>query len=158
MPIIDLLNKPYKDGVDDCYGLARQYYINEYGLVLRNYARPIGFDEADLPLLDDNFNKEGFQSLGQPALANLERGDGLLFNLFKSKHANHVGIYLGNGYFVHHLYQKVSECVRLDDRWYGRVSRVVRHSDVTNLNTAQITKLSILELLPPHLQGRFHAR
>jgi hypothetical protein len=52
MNLIPLLNKPYRDGADDCYGLAREYYEEEYGLSLRNYARPIGFDQAGIPLLD----------------------------------------------------------------------------------------------------------
>ena len=62
MDIGELLNKPYVDGKDDCYGLARQYCEGEYGLSLRNYARRIGFDEANLPLLDENFQREGFVS------------------------------------------------------------------------------------------------
>lgn len=155
MQISELLNKPYTDGKQDCYGLALQYYENEYGLTLRNYARPLGFDQADLPLLDENFQREGFQSLGIPALSSLERGDGLLFNLFRGKYVNHVGIYIGNGYFIHHLYQKVSVCDRLDARWYNRVMRVVRHPDVTFENSRRISKVSILDLLPPHLQGIF---
>lgn len=154
MDIGELLNKPYTDGQQDCYGLARQYYEGEYGLILRNYARPIGFDEANLPLLDENFQREGFMSLGVPAMIALERGDGLLFNLFHSKHVNHVGVYIGNGYFIHHLYQKVSVCDRLDARWYNRVMRVVRHPDITLANDTRMTKVSILDLLPPHLRGR----
>lgn len=154
MNLIPLLNKPYRDGVDDCYGLAREYYEEEYGLSFRNYARPIGFDEAGIPLLDQYFGAEGFVTINPTSIINLERGDGLLFNLFKSKTANHVGVYIGNGYFIHHLYQKVSTCDRLDARWYNRISRTLRHPDITAQNESRMTKMSILEALPPHLRGQ----
>lgn len=153
----DILNKPYKDGCHDCYGLARQYYAKEYGLALRNYARPIGFDHEGLDLLRDNFDKEGFELIKTQSVSSLEKGDGLLFSIAGSKTINHVGVYIGSGYFVHHLYQKMSKCESLDTRWYNRIVAAVRHPDITELNLARITTVSLLDILPPHLRASVQA-
>lgn len=152
--LLELLNKPYKDGKDDCYGLARQYYQQEYGLTLRNYARPIGFDHEGLDLLMGNFIKEGFCSLPVSGISYLEKGDGLLFSILGSKTVNHVGVYVGSGYFIHHLYEKMSKCESLDQRWYQRIALVVRHPEVSTTNIKRIGKTNLLDLLPPHLRLR----
>ena len=150
--LINLLNRPYQDGKQDCYGLAREYYKREYGLTLRNYARPIGFDHEGLDLLMDNFAKEGFQVVPTSGISTLEKADGLLFSILGSKTANHVGVYIGSGYFIHHLYEKMSKCEALDQRWYQRIALVVRHPDIIAINTSRIGKVNLLDLLPPHLR------
>ena len=152
--ILDLLNKPYQAGKYDCYGLARSYYRLEYGLNLRNYARPLGFDHEGLDLLAENFKKEGFEVVPARGISSLEKGDGLLFSIMGSKTVNHVGVYIGSGYFIHHLYNKMSKCESLDQRWYQRIALVVRHPDVIATNTSRIGRVSLLDLLPPHLRLR----
>lgn len=150
--LLELLNQPYVDGKADCYGLARDYYKQEFGLELRNYARPIGFDHEGLDLLMDNFAKEGFEIVPVSGISALEKGDGLLFSILGSKTVNHVGVYVGAGYFIHHLYQKLSKCEALDQRWYQRIALVVRNPEISAINIAKIGKVSLLDLLPPHLR------
>ena len=149
--LLDLLNKPYQEGKSDCYGLARAYYQKEYGLQLRNYARPLGFDHEGLDLLKDNFSKEGFKVVTTTGVSSLEKGDGLLFSILGSRTVNHVGVYIGSGYFIHHLYGKMSKCEALDQRWYQRIA-LVRHPDVISTNVSRIGKVNLLDLLPPHLR------
>lgn len=147
-----LLGIPYLDGKDDCYGLVRRYYHTEYGLILRNYARPIGFDKAGLSLLSDHFSKEGFVVVNIP-LNQLQPGDAVLMAI-ASHTANHVGVYVGEGQFLHHLYRRPSELSPLDDRWKARVLYVVRHPDVEEVNNRREKVTSLSALLPPHLRTR----
>lgn len=155
--LIDLLNRPYQDGKVDCYGLARAYYQEEYGLSLRNYARPMGFNYEGLDLLADNFAKEGFEVVPLSGITSLRKGDGLLFSILGSRNLNHVGVYVGSGYFIHHLYNGMSKCESLDTRWFNRISLVVRHPDITRINDNRIGTVSLLELLPPHLRDKVKA-
>lgn len=152
--LMNLLNRPYQDGKFDCYGLARDYYKEEFGLVLRNYARPIGFNYEGLNLLADNFAKEGFEAIPLSGITALRKGDGLLFAILGSKTLNHVGVYIGSGYFIHHLCNGMSKCESLDTRWFNRIALVVRHPDITTINESRIGTVSLLELLPPHLRAK----
>lgn len=143
---------PYRDGIDDCYGLVRRFYRGEYGLHLRNYARPVGFDHGGLELLRDNFEREGFEIVNV-ALPLLEPGDGLLF-MVGSRSINHVGVITQPGRFLHHLYRKASSHDNLDPRWQQRLSLVVRHPDVQAINKQRLGSQSLLDLIPPHLRPR----
>ena len=144
------LGRPYVDGVADCYGLVRDVYKVEYGIQLRNYARPLGFDHEGLNLLAENFQREGFEALNIP-ISLLEPGDGLLFQL-ASDLPNHVGIHVDQGRFLHHLYRKSSSQDFLDLRWQRRLVSIVRHPDVTEFNRNNLKPVDALSLLPPHLR------
>lgn len=143
---------PYIDGKQDCYGLVRRAYHEAYGILLRNYARPIGFDHDGLDLITDNFRREGFEVV-EPALTLLEPGDGLLFKV-ASKTVNHVGVITCGTRFLHHLYQRSSAHDTLDPRWQNRLYAIVRHPDVTELNKQLSEKVDLLSLLPPHLREK----
>lgn len=152
MNLQDYLGRRYLDGRHDCYGLVRDFYRREYGLTLRNYARPVGFDHSGLLLLTDNFRREGFEIVNTP-IALLEPGDGLLMML-ASRQVNHVGVYIGERKFLHHLYQRPSSAEVLDPRWQQRLSLIVRHPDVTEQNRRNQPKQVFLDLLPPHLRNK----
>ena len=152
MNLQDYLGRRYLDGRHDCYGLVRDFYRREYGLTLRNYARPVGFDHSGLLLLTDNFRREGFEIVNTP-IALLEPGDGLLMML-ASRQVNHVGVYIGERRFLHHLYQRPSSAEMLDPRWQQRLSLIVRHPDVTEQNRRNQPKQVFLDLLPPHLRNK----
>ena len=152
MNLQDYLGRRYLDGRHDCYGLVRDFYRREYGLTLRNYARPVGFDHSGLLLLTDNFRREGFEIVNTP-IALLEPGDGLLMML-ASRQVNHVGVYIGERKFLHHLYPRPSSAEMLDPRWQQRLSLIVRHPDVTEQNRRNQPKQVFLDLLPPHLRNK----
>jgi len=144
---------PYVDGLQDCYGLVRRVYLEHFGMQLRNYARPVGFDHCGVDLIEDNFRREGFLVIEVP-LTELEPGDGLLFRV-ASKLINHVGVLTQGDMFLHHLYQRASTHDFLDPRWKNRLAYVVRHPDVTEFNQRNREKLNLLDLIPPHLRMRF---
>jgi cell wall-associated NlpC family hydrolase len=146
---------PYKVGRDDCYGLARRWLKDKYGVTLTNYARPFGFEEEGLNLLTDFFQKEGFVIVSVP-FNRLEIGDGLIMRLAnRSGNPNHVGVYVGNGYMLHHLYNQKSVADPLTTRWTSRVVDIYRHPDVTAKNQELNAKVDILNFLPPHLKAKY---
>lgn len=149
----------YVTGRDDCYGLVRKWMKKHYDMQLTNYARPLAWDESGMNLLHDFFDREGFQLIHTP-LSRLEIGDVLLMRLvnIKNRHAgvpNHIGVYVGNGYVLHHQYGIKSKADALNERWRGRVLDTLRHPDIAAKNAEQIEKVDLMDFLPPHLKARY---
>lgn len=143
-----LVDVPYEQGLNDCYGLARRYYNDLYGLRLKNYARPLAFDHSGIDLVAENFDEEGFIRTEVP-FNRLEIGDGLLIYV-ASDRLNHVGIYVGGGYFLHHLYNRKSSIDYLDEAWRRRIGLVVRHPFVTEKNSQNIPEVDFFSLVKNH--------
>lgn len=153
-----LLNRPYVEGKDDCYGLVRDYYRMNYGFELPNYARPGDFAHAGLDLITGNLLEEGFRIVEVP-LSNLDVGDGLLMQINGSPLVNHVAVYVGNNMILHHLYQGVSKEEDYSLRWKSRTVTVVRHPDVSEENWKGLGTMDFMKVLkddnalPPEIAG-----
>lgn len=160
MSLYDKFTKGYEDtpyvvGKDDCYGLVRRWMKDKYDLSLTNYARPFGFDDLGLNLLTDYFSREGFQIVSVP-FNKLEIGDLLLMRLAnRSGFPNHIGIYVGNGYLLHHVFGYQSKADPLSKQWTSRVIDVIRHPAVTEKNHELIEKVDLINFLPPHLRDKY---
>jgi cell wall-associated NlpC family hydrolase len=146
---------PYVTGRNDCYGLVRKWLRDKYDMKLTNYARPLGWDDDGFNLLSDFFNREGFFIVNVP-FNRLEIGDLLLMRLAnRSGHANHIGVFVGNGYMLHHMFGRKSVADSLTNRWTSRVIDVIRHPDVTEANQKNWEKADLASFLPPHLKSRY---
>ncbi|WCD44162.1 hypothetical protein Lumi_023 [Xylophilus phage Lumi] len=152
----DLLGRKYVAGENDCYGLVKDYYKKIFDLELTDYARPEGFADFGIDLIVDNLLDEGFQMVDVPT-PNLMRGDGLLFRVNGSTLTNHVGVYVGNGYFIHHLWNGLSNEEAMTTKWRGRVSSVVRHPDVYTKARVPTERLSIMDFIPEHIKAIHNA-
>lgn len=103
------LGRPFVFGVTDCYTLVRDFYKNEFGIELTNYARYDGWWNDGLNLYVDNIRKEGFFLLQQGE--ELRYGDVILMCL-SSPVPSHAAIYVGNNKVLHHVQNRLS---RVDD-------------------------------------------
>jgi cell wall-associated NlpC family hydrolase len=149
-----LLGRPYVSGRDDCYGLARNYYRDLYGIEIIDAARPEGWwNETDINLIDDFMEMDGWEQLGTNTRA-LKVGDGLIFSLINGK-ANHVGIYVGNGTFIHHVWRRYSSEDALIDRWKARLLMIVRHPEVAKRSDVPLPQTSLESLMPEWYRARF---
>lgn len=150
-----LLGKPYDDGDADCYGLARLFYRNNYGIDLPNYARSSGFLDEGLDLIGRFLSEQEFRVI-DVAADKLELGDGLILCVpaphKRERLPNHIAVFVGNGTFIHHLYGKKSEEDYLTPQWEARIMAVLRHPEVTASNAARLVKASrtLQELVQDH--------
>jgi hypothetical protein len=82
-----------RSGVD-CWGLVRLVYKQEYGVDLPSFAE--SYENSIGELIEEavNENKESWYLTDKP-----ETGDIILFNILG--HDSHLGIYVGNNYFLH---------------------------------------------------------
>jgi cell wall-associated NlpC family hydrolase len=142
-----LLGRKYVDGKQDCYGLAQGYFQDVHNLPLVNFARPTQFWEVEgYDLIHDLLPPETWKSVGLN-VRNLQIGDGLIFALY-SKYANHLGVYVGNGMFIHHQYGRFSKEENLSGSWTSRLLLVVRHKELK----LQAEKVDLITLLPNHVK------
>lgn len=142
-----LLGRRYVNGKQDCYGLVVNYYKDLFGIELKNFARPDQFwFYKDFDLINNMMFEDRWKSIGLN-LRNLQIGDGLVFAIM-SESANHLGVYAGNGIFLHHQYQRLSKEDPLTGSWASRLLMVVRHKDVK----IEREKLDILTVLPDHVK------
>lgn len=140
----DLIGLPYIDGKQDCYSIVRRYFAENYGLNLRNYARPSRFWEDQQLDLYKMFVLEG----AKPVLDDrIELGDVLLMPLF-TPFATHACIVVGDNLILHHPPGRLSCVEPMRPKWSNRASVVVRHPAVTAAKAQQpVQQIHLHEIL-----------
>ena len=98
----DLLGRPFRPGVYDCYALVRAWYWRELGVKLPEFPRDADWWHAGGNLLADGFEPAGFR-----AVDDIRVGDVLLMQI-RSKVPNHCAVALDNGLMLHHLENRLS--------------------------------------------------
>jgi len=120
-----LYGREYIHGVMDCYSFVRDFYQQEFGIVLTNYAREDNWWHKGQNLYSDNYEGEGFRKI---PISEVEYGDLLVMTLGCSV-PNHGAIYVGNNKVAHHATNRLS-CIDI----YGsflrdRTAYVLRHKE-----------------------------
>jgi len=96
-----LLGRPFRHGLEDCYGLIRDFYAVVMGIELADAWRDWEWwrnCEDSEGLYEENFAKWGFSVVE----GELEVGDVFLLRA-GARVPNHAGIYLGDHLMLHHL-------------------------------------------------------
>ena len=122
----NLLGRPYVKGFYECTCILKDYFIsnldNNITTWNENYWLPES-DETANKLLINILNKNLIQLKKQD---NIQKHDVIVFELKQGKRF-HVGIYLGNDYFVHQPMHGLSCNQLFDERWQSKVKHVYRH-------------------------------
>ena len=101
----ELLGRPWVWGVTDCWSLVVDWYAQEKGIKLKDYARNMTPQEfLENPLFEDYAWRTGFRELRSEE--KLEAGDVLLMSIMHPT-LNHVAIFLGD-MVLHHLADRLS--------------------------------------------------
>jgi len=105
-PIQPLLGRPFIHGVYDCFGLVRDYYRLKKNITIPQFPRDEEwwYNGGDL-LNVENFKDAGFRVIPQNEL---QIGDVVAATILCNT-VNHVGIYVGKGLVLHHLYDRLSK-------------------------------------------------
>lgn len=125
-------NAPYTErqwvyGVHDCYGLVRDYYKNEFGILLDDFERNGEFEwtSPEWRMFESNFKEQGFIAIEG---SELRRGDIFLMQL-QATNPNHVGVLHSpeTGVFYHHLLDRLSEANVYGGYWKKCTNKILRH-------------------------------
>lgn len=125
-----LIGCEFSHGTNDCYGLVRRYYKQTHGVVLPDFQRPDRWwEDGSSDLYTQNFGTAGFYAL--PSGTEPEPGDVLLMKIRSRNNVpNHAAVYIGDGWFIHHLWGELSRRDQLM-RYLPRVTHVLRFKEAT---------------------------
>ena len=103
----------------DCAGLVMEFYRHDMGVELPALLYGDAVTREEMASLAEN----GMASGRWEAVETPDRGDVLVFRMYGQP--THVGVYIGDGDFLHSVEGKDSCIERLDD-WRSRLVRVLR--------------------------------
>lgn len=140
-----LLGRPYEPGREHCYSLVRDFFRDNFGLELTNYAVPHDWDSDVLDLIGLIHEREGFEKVHDWTLINLRPAD-VLCVAVQSGHPNHFMINVGSNQLLHHPLMKASTVDPMRSFWRMATCYVLRHPSVPDLTPVK-EPVSIKELV-----------
>lgn len=120
-----LVGREWSHGVLDCYSLIRDWYAQERGLQLPDFARRDEWWLRGENLYLEHFSEAGFIQIDP---ADIEPGDGILMRV-ASPVTNHGAVYLGDNRIIHHVQNRLSCRDIYSDFWRDRTTHVLRHEN-----------------------------
>lgn len=127
-----LIGLPFYWGTSDCLSCFRDFYQVNFGISIRNYARPTDWSSDNLDLMRLCYEREGFEMIADWTPKSLRPADVLCMAVGESN-PNHFAIYLGNDQILHHLYGRTSSVETFRDFWRNSICYTLRHPDVPDL-------------------------
>ena len=118
--ITELEGRTYIHNVYDCFTLARDWYRLNRNIDFGTHPRPADWQRWNPHYIEQNYEKLGFV----PSIAHAE-GDILLFSI-EACYPNHIGVYLGNGEFLHHLHGRKSRKDNIS-KWKRQLVKVLKY-------------------------------
>jgi proteasome lid subunit RPN8/RPN11 len=117
-----VLGKNYVSNVDDCFTLARDFYYTNFNVDVGVHPRPADWEEWNQHYILQNYAKLGFTEVKKA-----EFGDILLFTI-ASRTVNHIGIFLQEDTFIHHLHGRKS-CEDSVSKWNRQLTKIIRYTN-----------------------------
>lgn len=119
-----LIGRPFVHGLFDCFSLARDWYAGQ-GIAVLDFEREANWWEGEADLLTpENFARAGFVVVSDGSLL---AGDGIVMQNGLASKPNHVGVYLGDGLFLHHPGGRLSHRAPYGGYWQKVTRWIVRH-------------------------------
>lgn len=140
----NLIGKPWEPNKSDCFSINIDFFAQNFGIKIPNFARPNDWDADKLNLIEILYKQTGFIKLA-PNWEELRPAD-VLATAVGSVNPNHLVIYLGNNEILHHKYG-VNSCVEtMRPIWRMITGYILRHPDVPDLRPVY-SDITIEELL-----------
>lgn len=127
-----LLGRPFLFGVRDCYSLTRDFFRDNFGIEVVDYARPSDWSSDTQDLIRSFYAREGFKMIPDWKVTDLRPGDVFALAIGESN-PNHFAIYVGDNTLVHHLLGRFSNAEPYRDFWRNSTAFILRHPDVPDL-------------------------
>lgn len=127
-----LVGRSYLPGERDCYGIGREFFRENFGIELTNYARPHDWSSDSHDLIRDLHEREGFQMITDWKIKDIRPADVLCLAVGESN-PNLFAIYIGDNNILIHLHGRISAVEPYRDFWRNSTCFVLRHPDVPDL-------------------------
>lgn len=119
----ELIGRSYVKGFNECSCIFKDYFQKILGINItkwnKNYWLPEKDKEANdllLKILDKNLKK----------VKTIKEHDVIVFEVKKNARL-HIGIYLGDDFFMHQPKQQLSQKQILDERWQSKIKYLYRY-------------------------------
>lgn len=146
-----LLGLDFVHGERDCYTMLRSYFSDNHGIELDNFDREDGWWDGDENLYMDNYSSQGFEVIDvHPTDYNVS--DVFLIAV-RSRVPNHAAIHLGEGYILHHFYNRRSSRELYKGIWRNNTLAVLRHRDLKHIEQEK-TEIDFADILSPHMKAK----
>ena len=126
-----LLGRPFRT-VGDCLALFRDFYADNFGIHITDYACPHDWSSDKIDLMRLCYEREGFDMITDWKVKDLRPGD-VLCVAIGEQNPNHFVIFVGDDTIIHHLYGKISRSEPFRDFWRNQTCFILRHPDVPDL-------------------------
>lgn len=128
-----LLHKPFTGiGRQDCFRLAIDFFADNFGIKIPNYARPSDWSSDKLDLMRMLPEHCGFDTITEWKPKDLRPADVMCVAIGESN-PNHFAIFVGDDKIIHHLYGRFSSEETLRGFWFRQTAFILRHKDVPDL-------------------------
>ena len=122
---LPLFGRTYQWYISDCFTFARDWYFEEYGIVIEDVSYTENFWEHSGEPYLENLEKAGFVEV---ELKDIKFGDVILMRLADGYDTTtHAAIYLGGNTIAHHLPNRLSSTDMYNKRYMDRTTKIVRH-------------------------------
>lgn len=123
-------SRQWNEGYSDCYRLGLDYYAKELGIKLHAIPTPKNYTLQMMTYTRTNLFVENFASSGFEQVLLPEQGDAVLIQsgMATFDGPDHVGIYLGDGKFLHHYRNRMSTVQPYSSMWRQKTTMVLRHT------------------------------
>ena len=148
-----MIGRQFEHGKTDCYDLIRTFYQVNFGIELRDYARPDDWWNQGMNLYIENFPREGFYPIDVPM--NFWRPGDILLMGIQSPVANHAAIVVEGGRLLHHLWGRLSLIEPYRLLYRNCTLATLRHKDVTFEQEEE--EVDLADLLPDNLKEKVRA-
>lgn len=157
LKIDHLLGRQFIYGRQDCYALMREFYQDNFGIEMRDYACPDSWhDDGALNLMAENIEDEGFKVVPDFNLRDFRVGDLLLMAMFTPV-GSHMAVYIGDGQVLHHMLGRLSEVTPLRGEAINTLIGVYRHPKV-QADLGEPPPADIREFMSPMARARLEKR
>lgn len=122
-----LVGRNFAHGVLDCYQLIVDWYQEERGVTLMQFARADGWwDDGASDLYTEGFPRAGFVRIAEGDQPQV--GDVILMQIRSANGVpNHAAIYLGDGLMLHHLHGRLSSRDVYGGIWADYTRAILRY-------------------------------
>ena len=140
-----LLGRQYVPGKVHCLTLVRDFYRENFGIDIPDYAVPHDWDANKLDLIEKVHGRLGFEKVENWSIKTLRPAD-LLCIAVRSSNANHFLINLPDNQVLHHPLMQLSRVDPMRSFYRMSTCYVLRHPSVPDLTPVK-PDVTIQELL-----------
>lgn len=117
------LDKDFQIGINDCFSLVSEFYLDKFNIKLNNYNRQDGWYKSDPEVFLRNYRREGFGKSDE-----LKKYNILLLKLIETiSFPHHMAIYLGDDTILHHPRDKKSIIEPYSKRYKEATYLILEH-------------------------------